>query len=68
MNKVRKYEDLENEMLVKGIAKEELADKIHIPLKRMESKLDGKDAFTIHEAEEISRVLNLKYPTKYFFK
>lgn len=68
MKTIRKYEDLETEMLMKGIEREELANRIHISMKQMESKLNGKDAFTIHEAEEISKILDLQYPIKYFFK
>ena len=68
MKKCKKCEELECLMKFKGVSKMDLANKTCVSEEIIELKFNGESEFTIHEAEEISKFLDLKYPTKYFFK
>ncbi len=54
-------------MLEKGYTQNSLAKKLNMSTQALNAKLNGRSAFSITEAEKISRILEIENPTVIFF-
>jgi DNA-binding XRE family transcriptional regulator len=61
------YKRVEAQIILSGISKKELAKNIGISYNTLNSKLNGKSAFSLNEAAQIKRLLKAEEPIETLF-
>jgi len=61
------YKHIETQIIVSGISKRELAERLGISYNTLNQKLNGKSSFTLNEATELRRLLNTDVPIETLF-
>lgn len=61
------FAKLKGRLREKGYSQNSLAKEIGITVQALNAKLNGRSSFTISEAINISKILDIKEPQEFFF-